>query len=209
MLLGSAAGRFPAAGGRLALHREWVFLIPEACDTANHVCTESSVTGYGQPLLTSHTFNVGPRFKRRNTAMRKTTNADKSVRCSGPQAERRATLQWKTGRNEFLFLQALGFLKTTFPSSSYWQRYKPRKYFLFCKTKSCKGGQGRNIKYILKIWNQNHVESRGKIQQTGVNKEEISGSCHTFSLFIPYKWNSVLPHRKATASLHRSGICTN
>lgn len=45
--------------GRLALHQEQVFLIPEVCDTTNHIRTTSSIVGYIQPLIMSHTFNIG------------------------------------------------------------------------------------------------------------------------------------------------------
>jgi len=62
--------------------------------------------------------------------VQKTINTDKSAKLSGSQVERRATLKWKTSRNELLFLRALGFLKRTFPTSSYWQRHKCKKYFL-------------------------------------------------------------------------------
>lgn len=126
----------------------------------------------------------------------KENNTDKRV-------ERRDTLTWKRIRNELFFLWVLSFLKRTFFTSSYWQGHKLREYSLFCITKSCKGGQGRNSKYILKIWSQSHVETHENTQQRRVNKDEI------YTRFVSYIFciflTSVHPHRKATTSLPRPG----
>lgn len=170
VLLCFVARRFPGTRRRLG-SRSCSCL---RCVTAlSQLCTKPFAMGYTRPVLMDATWALVKGLNKEREQWRKAINTDKSVRLSGPQAEMRDTLSWKTIGNEPPFLGGLSFLKRTFLTSSYWQRQQLRKYFLFCITKSCKGGQGRNSKYVLKIWNQSHVETHENIQQTRVNKDEI------------------------------------